>query len=73
MLTHVFKPRWLVLILLSAGNRECRWRARARETEEDGSDGREGSQRPLGERGKDEDEKDGKEEDGRRMEEGASS
>lgn len=24
MLTHVFKPRWLVLILLSAGNREFR-------------------------------------------------
>lgn len=30
MLTHVFKPRWLVLILLSAGNREFR---RGREKE----------------------------------------
>lgn len=35
MLTHVFKPRWLVLILLSAGNREFR---REREKEKFGEE-----------------------------------
>lgn len=42
MLTHVFKPRWLVLILLSAGNREFR-RGREKEkfNEEEGEKERE--------------------------------
>ena len=32
MLTHVFKPRWLVLILLSAGNCERERKRRERES-----------------------------------------
>lgn len=41
MLTHVFKPRWLVLILLSAGNRECRCERRTKESERERERGRE--------------------------------
>lgn len=50
MLTHVFKPRWLVLILLSAGNREFR---RGREKEKFGEEEREKG-RTKRERGREE-------------------
>lgn len=60
MLTHVFKPRWLVLILLSAGNREFRRgrekekfdeeeRKRERKTERDGVKPKEGGEKKIAE------------------------
>lgn len=53
MLTHVFKPRWLVLILLSAGNREFRrgWeKAKFGEKEVERRDG--GEREKEGEKGR---------------------
>lgn len=58
MLTHVFKPRWLVLILLSAGNREFRRgrekekfdeeeRKRERKNERDGEKPKEGGEKKI--------------------------
>lgn len=58
MLTHVFKPRWLVLILLSAGNREFR-REREKEKfgEEEGETEKEGGGRNRERMGENEGEK----------------